>query len=95
MLDANDNSPMFEPESITFELTENPLVNQSVGTVQATDRDDLENSEIVYSGSSDNFMVDPTSGEILVVNPMGLDRERNPAFSLTITARDRGTPQSM
>lgn len=67
-------------------------MNQSVGVVEATDEDILENGEIVYSGSSDNFMVDPTSGEILVVNPNGLDRERRPTFSLTITARDKGTP---
>ena len=92
MLDANDHPPMFGPVPFTFELTENPLVNQSVGVVEATDEDILENGEIVYSGSSANFMVDPTSGEILVVNPTGLDRERSSTFTLTIIARDKGTP---
>lgn len=92
VLDDNDHYPVFESVPITFELTENPLVNQPVGTVEATDQDILENGEIVYSGSSDNFMVDPTSGEIRVVNPSGLDREMNSAFSLLITASDKGTP---
>lgn len=92
VLDVNDHSPVFESVPITFELTENPLVNQSVGTVEATDEDILENGEIVYSGSSDNFMVDPTSGEIRVVNAIGLDREMNPAFLLMITASNKGTP---
>lgn len=92
VLDFNDNPPVFEQLPINFALTENPLVNQSVGTVSASDLDILENAEIVYSGSSVNFAVDPTSGEIRVVNPAGLDREENPAFSLMITASDSGVP---
>lgn len=92
MLDDNDNRPVFEQVPISFELTENPLVNQAVGIVRATDEDVLENAVIVYSGSNDNFMVDPTSGQIRVINPVGLDREMNPTFSLTITASDSGVP---
>ena len=92
MLDVNDNPPVFEQTPITFELTENPLINQSVGVVSASDRDILENAEIVYTGSTVNFMVDPNSGQIRVVDPDGLDREMSPAFSLMITASDGGVP---
>lgn len=60
----------------------------------ATDLDDALNGGIFYSiteGNVDNkFRIDEASGQIVLSRP--LDRETNPRYALTVTARDAGSP---
>ncbi|KAG5896560.1 hypothetical protein JTB14_010389 [Gonioctena quinquepunctata] len=91
--DVNDNSPKFEPGSCyRLSIPENSDTTV-IHTVTAEDLDEGPNGEIFYSitgGNNGNkFSVDPKSGEI-TARP--LDRESQSRYSLTITARDRGTP---
>lgn len=59
--------------------------------VHANDKDEGKNAEIRYSlENSDVFSIDPFSGWI--TNIVGLDREIQPSYALTIIASDNGNP---
>ena len=95
VIDLNDNSPVFSPNIYTDEVLEHSSIGTPVSTVSATDADSGINGEIRYSitaGNAQNsFAIDDTSGEVTVNGD--IDRETITSFSLTVRARDLGSPQ--
>uniref|UniRef100_A0A671RW31 Si:ch73-233f7.7 n=1 Tax=Sinocyclocheilus anshuiensis TaxID=1608454 RepID=A0A671RW31_9TELE len=51
VLDTNDNAPQFDKDSYTINLTENAPVGSLVVKLNATDKDEGFNSDIIYSYS--------------------------------------------
>ena len=93
--DENDNSPIFNPFRYQESVREDISVNRNVVLVIATDADQpmTSNSNIVYSilgGNIGNAFRINSRGNIQI-NQM-LDYETTPSYSLTVEARDSGTP---
>ncbi|XP_037833231.1 protocadherin alpha-8 isoform X17 [Kryptolebias marmoratus] len=95
VLDVNDNMPVFAKESYTAVLNENSPIGTTIIQVNATDRDDDLNGEVVYSlGNNVNdklgklFEVDAGTGAIVVKGL--LDFEVNDRYELDIKASDKG-----
>lgn len=90
--DINDNSPVFESNSVTKSIPEDAEVGSNVTGVAATDKDSGFNGEVRYSlqGGEGRFSVDPVSG-LLSVAAM-LDREAKAEFNLVVVAQDQGRP---
>ncbi|WP_158265350.1 cadherin domain-containing protein [Blastopirellula marina] len=93
ILDANE-APEFVGEPISFSLPEDAAVNDSVGTVAATDVDADDNTagDLTYgisggSGAS-YFAIDPVTGEITVSDNSVFDFEGTNTFTLNVTATD-------
>ncbi|MGB0582526.1 MAG: cadherin domain-containing protein, partial [Limisphaerales bacterium] len=80
----------------SFALDENSAAQTLLGSVTGTDPDNGPNGMLVYTITSGNigaaFAIDPNSGAITVASQAALNFEVTPAFSLTITATDGGTP---
>lgn len=93
ILDENDESPTFQQNRYEFTVSEelSPF-NVTVGSVTANDRDDGENGTVRYclAQSSDNFEINPVTGEISSLR--SFDRETTPSFTIFITAQDNGDP---
>ncbi|XP_074037726.1 dachsous cadherin-related 1 isoform X2 [Leptinotarsa decemlineata] len=91
--DVNDNTPKFQPGSCYRLSVPENSETAVIHTVTAEDLDEGPNGDVSYSITSGNngnkFSVDPKSGDI---TSRPLDRESQSRYSLTITARDRGTP---
>ncbi|XP_036799425.1 cadherin-related family member 2 [Oncorhynchus mykiss] len=96
LTDINDQTPQFNRESYIDYVKEGSNLRIQV---QATDRDEPPNSEIVYgivnSNYSDKFTIDPTTGWLENNGP--LDREAmqakdNGQVKLNVTATDKGSP---
>ncbi|XP_059918654.1 protocadherin alpha-C2-like [Gadus macrocephalus] len=73
VLDVNDNAPSFHKENYQIELMENSPIGSLVLKMNATDRDEGSNAEIMYSYSlytsektQNTFSLNPDSGEIRV-----------------------------
>ncbi|KAJ7336049.1 hypothetical protein OS493_013424 [Desmophyllum pertusum] len=94
IMDENDNGPIFNQSSYTYHVLENATMLHVVGGVTATDKDAGPNGEVTYSisagNSGDSFKIDPSTGVIRVKST--LDRETQAQFSLTVIAKDSGTP---
>ena len=91
VLDSNDNSPQFDPTSLTFTISESASVGAPIGTLNATDADAGSNAVVSYFIEPTSvFVVDSISGE-LTVNA-SLDFESTPVVELTAVARDGGNP---
>ena len=94
IVDLNDNSPIFMPDSYSPTVVEHRPTGNSVVTVSATDADSGNNGEVRYSISSgnldDSFSIDEASGEIKIA--ADIDREMVTMFTLTVRARDLGMP---
>ncbi|XP_060742403.1 protocadherin gamma-A11-like isoform X4 [Tachysurus vachellii] len=95
VLDANDNSPVFNQPIYRVSLSENILKDSLVLTVSATDKDKGSNSEVTYSFSQstgkeavDLFKIDSDNGNI---NVKGLlDFEKSKQYELNVEAVDKG-----
>ena len=92
LVDINDNSPAFQQDDYTANVTENRPSGQVVFTAQATDRDLGQNGEIRYSIVTENipFAIDSVSGEVTTTAP--LDRENRSSYTFILLARDLGSP---
>jgi tetrahydromethanopterin S-methyltransferase subunit A len=94
--DVNDNAPIFQPDSYAVQIREDAPRDSSVVQVTASDADEPgnPNSQIQYAIASGNemnrFRINAASGEIQLMNL--LDFEMQTSYSLTIVARDGGTP---
>jgi len=95
--DANDHSPHFASPSYEVDVVENELPSSAIVRVEATDADELQNSQLVYGLAefsqteySDVFRVNPATGEVFLRRR--LDREVQSVYSLTVTASDHGSP---
>ncbi len=97
VLDANDNSPVFDDETYTGSVPENAAEGAFVLRVHASDPDEGINGIVLYSLVTDGglglpqnipFSIGEESGEISVSGP--LDFEKRPSYTLTVSARDKG-----
>ncbi|XP_056328898.1 protocadherin alpha-8 [Danio aesculapii] len=96
VLDDNDNRPKFSQELYSVSLKENAPVGTLVIKLNATDLDEGQNGEIVYSFVKnieryiyDTFDLDNT-GEIKVKG--SLDFEKNNVYRIAVMASDKGQP---
>ncbi|XP_072433894.1 protocadherin Fat 3-like isoform X4 [Chiloscyllium punctatum] len=92
--DVNDNAPEFSREIYNAVISEDASVGDSVVKVLAEDCDSQINAQINFSivnGDPDNyFNIHPVTGLIKVKER--LDREKISGYSLTVQAKDSGTP---
>lgn len=79
LIDVNDNAPVFDSLSYTFDIEEATPAFTMVGAVSATDADSLD-TNIYYSltSQSTEFSIDPDTG--VIVSLMRLDREDNSRY---------------
>ena len=93
VLDINDNDPEISGVYDTH-ISEDAIPNTAVFTIDASDKDEGENSALHFNISGGNkagdFKIDPGTGDIQVYNK--LDRERTDKYLLEITVSDAGTP---
>lgn len=92
--DVNDNSPIFTENEYHARLAEDARFPKSVLTVNATDADTEERGQVIYSLGGEGallFVINETTGEIVVARGAQLDRETTPTITLEVTAHD--TPQ--
>ncbi|KAL8616761.1 hypothetical protein ACOMHN_017798 [Nucella lapillus] len=90
--DINDHAPQFEETVYQVKVPENHPQNDII-TLIATDRDVGVNADVTYSisgGNDDRFQIDARTGHL---SCRALDRETLATYTLTITAKDSGTPQ--
>jgi|GEM_PF-1308824 len=72
-----------------FSVAESTGVNHVIGAVTASDpNNDPLWFAIVAGNTSNAFSLDSLSGELLVNNPVALDFETNPVFTLTVSVSD-------
>jgi len=86
VLDENDNDPEFVSSVHLFTVFENQTAPVTVGTILATDRDEGDNAQIIYSidpstDVSDSFEID---SEGILTTERELDRETTPLHNLII-----------
>ncbi|KAL1505217.1 hypothetical protein ABEB36_004831 [Hypothenemus hampei] len=92
--DVNDNPPVFNQSRYFASIQENSTVGTSILQILATDLDEGDNAQIVYSinrRQSDKdmlFRIDSSTGVIAVNKP--LDFETKELHELVIVARDNG-----
>ncbi|XP_075056154.1 protocadherin Fat 4 [Mixophyes fleayi] len=89
--DINDNPPVFSSSQYQARVEEDAPVGSSVLKVEATDRDDGDNAAIMYQlAEGTPFQIDPESGLVTIREP--LDYESRRQYTLSIEAKDLGTP---
>ncbi|XP_023674182.1 protocadherin-10b isoform X4 [Paramormyrops kingsleyae] len=95
VLDSNDNVPVFDQPVYTVNLPENSPVGTLVIQLNATDMDEGQNGEIVYSFSNHNapkvkdlFSIDGRTGRIEVSGEV--DFEESSMFQIYVQAKDLG-----
>ena len=99
ILDINDNSPVCSPFIYVEEIDEDTADGTSLTTIACSDAD-LDpnglNDDFTYSitvgDDLGDFEIDANTGEVSVAVSASLDYETTPAYSLIITATDKGTP---
>ena len=94
ILNVNDNSPIFEGDPFSANVTENSNDRTSVLTVTANDADLGVFGDVRYfivgGNFNSSFSIDSVSGQILVQN--NIDREAITSFDLEVKAQDLGMP---
>uniref|UniRef100_A0A8C8RHV5 Cadherin domain-containing protein n=1 Tax=Pelusios castaneus TaxID=367368 RepID=A0A8C8RHV5_9SAUR len=94
VLDANDNPPVFSQTTYTYQVLENSPKDYLVAAVSASDLDEGNNAEIIYSFSqkskenSKTFTINAMSGEIRLTGQ--LDYEAIETYEIDIQATDGG-----
>ncbi|XP_059102701.1 protocadherin alpha-4 [Peromyscus eremicus] len=95
VLDANDNSPVFDRSLYTVKLRENVPNGTLVVQVNASDLDEGMNGDIMYSFSTDispnvkhKFHIDPVTGQITVRGY--IDFEECKSYEILIEGIDKG-----
>uniref|UniRef100_A0A4W3GYV5 Cadherin domain-containing protein n=1 Tax=Callorhinchus milii TaxID=7868 RepID=A0A4W3GYV5_CALMI len=95
VLDSNDNVPVFEQSIYTVSLPENSPAGTLVLQLNATDRDEGKNGEILYSFSNhvsprvkELFSIEPRTGRIEVSGD--IDYEESSLYQIYVQAKDLG-----
>ncbi|XP_010795378.1 protocadherin-10-like [Notothenia coriiceps] len=95
VLDSNDNAPTFDQSVYSVNLRENSPVGTLIIQLNATDVDEGQNGEIVYSFSSHNaprikdlFNIDARTGRIEVAGEV--DYEESSTHQIYVQAKDMG-----
>ncbi|XDV37715.1 hypothetical protein PO909_007275 [Leuciscus waleckii] len=97
IMDQNDNTPLiFDKDSYTINLTENSPIGSLVVKLNATDKDEGSNSDLLYSFSlytsektQQTFSLNPNNGEIRVKEMINYEDFR--IYDMEIIATDKGT----
>lgn len=89
--DINDHDPVFSQNSYSVVMSEDTPRGTSLLKVQAHDQDIGPNGEVRYHMFESGFSIDSVLGVFSVIDQM--DREKNPFYSLTVTAVDKGDVQ--
>src|SRR6218665_311661 len=96
VVDANDNSPVFDSNSYEVTVVENLATMTTVARVRAVDKDDGKNAQVIYYLSApsqinhgDVFAVNASSGEVIVIGDV--DYESTSVYRLMVSARDCGS----
>ncbi|XP_026862934.2 LOW QUALITY PROTEIN: protocadherin alpha-C2-like [Electrophorus electricus] len=96
VLDTNDNAPQFDKDSYTIYLIENSPIGSLVVKLNATDRDEGTNSDIIYSYSlytsektQETFSLNQNNGEIRVKEMINYEEFK--IYDMEIIATDKGT----
>lgn len=89
--DVNDNAPVFNGNTFSFNVLENATMGTSVFRVQASDSDLGDNAKISYSLANNSpFSIEADTG--IIRTAAKLDRETTSSYTLTCTATDHGKP---
>ncbi|XP_048088060.1 protocadherin alpha-5-like isoform X21 [Alosa alosa] len=93
--DVNDNIPVFSKSLYKIRMPENAAPGTSVITVSATDVDEGQNGDIVYTflthendKETGDFSINSETGVITVSGD--LDYEKNSAVEIRVQAKDKG-----
>ena len=91
--DINDHTPYFDQDTYELSVPEDTLVNSKLFLLKATDADRGDNGFVSYDiteGNNKTFGIFPDGNVYL---KMKLDREMNDYYTLTVRAKDNGTPE--
>ncbi|XP_024085574.1 cadherin-23-like [Cimex lectularius] len=91
ILDANDNSPIFNQSSYSFTIPENFTVGSMIANITASDIDSGEFGTITYSlrgFGTNKFSTNPKTGNLYLSNKV--DYEKQKSYSLSLEAKDGG-----
>lgn len=95
IIDINDQQPIFAHQFYNFTILEESGANQTVGQMNAVDRDSGKNAQLTYSlvgdHANDAFILDPKTG--LMRTRRALDCELEPIIDFLVVAKDGGIPQ--
>ncbi|XP_053297977.1 protocadherin-16 [Pleuronectes platessa] len=89
VMDVNDNSPLFDRNTYSVEVSEDAAEGTHILEVTATDADDELNGKVLYFLSREThgaFAVDENTGRITTAAP--LDREKLASYSFQVFAVD-------
>lgn len=97
VIDANDNSPVFNQSVYKVRLLENAPLGALVVHLHAVDRDEGPNGKVTYSFSSHTsqkirkiFSLNEETGEIRVLG--NVDCEAATSYEIDVRAKDQGSP---
>lgn len=95
VIDSNDNSPVFDQPSYIVEIPENSPPGKVLIDLNATDPDEGNNGQVVYSFSGyaperirELFSIDSRTGVIKIQGE--IDYEESPVIEIDIQAKDLG-----
>ncbi|XP_056463253.1 protocadherin-17 isoform X4 [Gadus chalcogrammus] len=95
VIDSNDNSPVFDQPSYVVEIPENSPPGKVLIDLNATDPDEGNNGQVVYSFSGyaperirELFSIDSRTGIIKIQGE--IDYEESPIIEIDIQAKDLG-----
>ncbi|XP_068435724.1 protocadherin-17 isoform X2 [Clinocottus analis] len=95
VIDSNDNSPVFDLPSYVVEIPENSPPGKVLIDLNATDPDEGNNGQVVYSFSGyaperirELFSIDSRTGVIKIQGE--IDYEESPVIEIDIQAKDLG-----
>ncbi|KAM4621844.1 protocadherin alpha-3-like [Polymixia lowei] len=95
IVDLNDNAPEIEVTSFSKAIPEDSRLGTTVALISVNDKDSGLNGKVVCSFSEDvPFTLSPSTQNNMysLVTRLPLDRENQPAYDVTIIARDAGVP---
>lgn len=95
VIDSNDNSPVFDQPSYVVEIPENSPPGKVLIDLNATDPDEGNNGQVVYSFSGyaperirELFSIDSRTGVIKIQGE--IDFEESPVIEIDVQAKDLG-----
>ncbi|XP_069812880.1 protocadherin gamma-B4-like [Dendropsophus ebraccatus] len=99
IFDINDNSPLFDKPIYIAYIPEHALTGTSLHTVHASDPDDNENAQIIYSIINSNIDDIPVTSYVSINSMTGVlyaqrsfDYEQLREFQFQVMAKDSGSP---
>ncbi|OCT88405.1 hypothetical protein XELAEV_18017036mg, partial [Xenopus laevis] len=99
VLDINDNPPLFEKSSYVAYVPENNQPGASIYSIQAIDKDIVENGKLLYSIITNNtdempsisyVSINPVTGVIYAQHLF--DYEQHREFQIQVMVQDNGSP---